>query len=427
MGDIPDAIGLTMLEEMTRRQIGWRWFAAASLFVAAFAGFLSGVSATARPELQTEGPLTMAYYSLGLFVVGGLDIGTPVGGPMLGRWLLWLAYFGSPLLTASAVIEALLRVLSPRTWQLRRLKNHIVIFGTGDLTVSYLRVYRSQFPGNPVLVVDSSVDPFRQQELEQTYGARVLVGDITKPFLLRQLRLHRARRIVMLSDDSFQVYEAGSQIVNLYPKLANRLVLHCDNLRFMRAMQDSELARQCVTFNSYNLAATGLVNDLLLPHLERTEARDVVVIAGFGRFGQTILEQLHDRAPQEVDRFALVDVDVDRRMLVVREQERLSEDRDVEIFRGDVSHPEVWRQLVAKTDLSIGEPVLILSTGQAANNVRTAVWLKQRYPNALVIARTNDVSSFALQLGAEHDITSISITQLVEDNIPMAWLDDRAA
>ena len=92
------------------------------------------------------------------------------------------------------------------------------------------------------------------------------------------------------------------------------------------------------------------------------------------------------------------------------------------MLQGDISHPDVWRQVVDISDLAVEEPVLILGTGSAANNLRTALWIKDKYPNGLVFSRTNGISEFANQVGTDHDITSISITQLVEENIPADWL-----
>ena len=100
-----------------RRKINWRWAAAVILFLLAWSGLASGVLLTERPGVSSSDWLTKAYYSLGLFVVGGLDLGTPDGGPLWGRIALWIAYFGSPLLMASAVIEAVLRVVAPHRWR----------------------------------------------------------------------------------------------------------------------------------------------------------------------------------------------------------------------------------------------------------------------------------------------------------------------
>ena len=145
-------------------------------------------------------------------------------------------------------------------------------------------------------------------------------------------------------------------------------------------------------------------------------------MAGFGRFGQTILEELQAHAEAELETVVLIDVDADRRVLVADEQERIGGDYDRQIVQGDISNPEVWRVLGETVDLSKDEPTIILGTGQADVNLRTALWIKSQYPNALVFARTNDISQLATEVGAEHQIKSFSIRQLVEDNIPHSWL-----
>ena len=409
-------------EQLGRSRADWRWSAALTLFLFALGGFLSGVSLTERPEVAQSGLLTKAYYSLGLFVVGGLDIGTPTGGPLLARCLLWIAYFGAPILTASAVIEAVARILSPRPWQLRRIHHHVVIVGTGAMTDSYLRMLRRHHPRRPVVVVDEHIELIRRQELQQTFNATVVTGDITHEFLITALRLHRARKVVLLGESDFQSYEAASRMLTKYPRLAGRIVLRCHNLRFMRALQETAVARQCLTFNSYQLAAAGLVRDHLIDHFHQTSERDAVVIAGFGRFGQTTLEELQAHAQLEISTVALIDSDATRRLLVAEEQRRIGGSYRREILEGDISHPEVWRKLDDALDLSFGSPTVILGTGNIEENLRAALWIKGNHPNALVFSRTTDASQLALQVGAEHDINYFSIRQLVEDNIPVEWL-----
>ena len=403
--------------------IGWRWYAAVGLFLSAYLGMALGVGLTERPSVVSSDWLTKAYYSLGLFVVGGLDIGTPTGGPAVARVMLWVAYFGAPLLTASAVIEAVLRVMSPHRWQLRRLQNHVVVIGTGKLTSVYLRALRNKSPKVPVVVVAEESDPVRDQELEEAFGVTLIVGDATRGFLQRALRVGRARRVVLLGDDNFTCYEAASKMLAAHPHLADgRIVLHCHRLRFMRAMEGTRLASQCETFNSYHLVATALVRNDLLGHFATTPARDLVVMAGFGRFGQTILEELVNHAQDAIEAVAVVDADADRRVLVVDEQQRLAAGFRREVFEGDISHPEVWQQLTNTFDLARNEPTVILGTGSEEDNLRTALWIKRKYPNVYVFARTNDHSRFALEVSAEHDINTISITELFESSIPDSWL-----
>ncbi len=400
----------------------WRWGAALLLFAAAFVGLSSGVSLTERPDVQSAGYLTKAYYSLGLFVVGGLDLGTPTGGPLTGRIMLWTAFFGAPLLMASAVIDALLKAMAPQRWQLRRLRNHIVIVGAGQLTTSYLRLLRKHEPATQLVVVDVAVEPARSQELRQTFDVTLVTGDITHDFLLRELQLAKARQIIFLGDNDFQAYEAASKVLRLYPNLRNRIVLHCHNLRFMRSMYDTHVAKFSTTFNSYHLAAKSLVEQKLLQHFKTTRSRDVVVIAGFGRFGQTVMEELQARAEEELEKVILIDIDADRRVLVAEEQQRLGGNYERLILQGDISHPEVWQKLQELADLSIEKPTVILGTGNAEDNLRTALWIKRQFPNALVFARTNDISELALEVGREHGINAFSIKQLLEDNLPASWL-----
>jgi Trk K+ transport system NAD-binding subunit len=407
------------LRNLTR--INWRWAAALFLYSAALGGMLMGVGLSERPDAADAGVLTKAYYSLGLFVVGGLDLGVPTGGPLIGRALLWIAFFGCPLLMASAVIEAVLRVMRPGRWQLRRLSDHVIIIGAGELTTSYLRVLRGHITHTPIVVVDESVDPVREEELRQRFDVTVVTGDITHRFLQHELRLHKALQLVFLGDNDFSAYEAASKVLSEYPALGSRIILHCHNLRFMRSMQDTSVARLCTTFNSYHLAAQALVRNSLLDQFHSTAQRDLVVIAGFGRFGQTIMEELEANA-EEIDKAFFIDIDADRRMLVAEEQQRIRGQYQRVVLQGDISHPEVWRRLTDQEDLSHSHPTIILGTGRAEDNLRTALWLKRKYPNALVFARTNDQSQLAWEVGAEHDIETFSIRQLVEDNIPVEWL-----
>lgn len=381
-----------------------------------------GVGLSERPDVASAGILTKAYYSLGLFVIGGLDLGVPTGGPLLGRALLWFAYFGCPLLMASAVMEAVLRVMRPRGWQLRRLSDHVVIVGSGELTTSYLRILRGHMGNTPIVVVDEAIDPVRQEELEHTFDVTVLIGDITHRFVQRELRLRKAVQVIFLGDNDFQAYEAASEVLSEYPGLGSRIVLHCHQLRFMRSMQDTSVARLCTTFNSYHLAAQSLVRDALLSQFRSTEARDIVVMAGFGRFGQTIMEELEANAGGELDKVFVIDIDADRRMMVAEEQQRIRGDYDRVVLQGNISHPEVWRRLTDQEDLSRAHPTILLGTGRAEDNLRTALWLKRKYPNTRVFARTNDKSQLAREVGAEHDIETFSIKQLMEDNLPEEWL-----
>ncbi len=407
-----------------KRSFPWRSAAALFLFLGAIAGFSTGVSVSERPEVGSSSLLTHAYYSMTLFVMGGADLGTPQGGPLFARILVWLAYFGSPTLAAWALIEALLKALAPGSWQLRGLKDHIILVGAGELTLSYLRVLRRHNKKISVLVAcRHSTEQSILDELEQGFGAIVVTGDITHEFFLRQMRVEYARKILLFADNSLRSYEAASILLDLVPGIGPRVVIHCDKLRFMRAMENTRVARTCETFNTYHLAASGLVRGQMLEHFRETKPKDVVVVAGFGRFGQSVLEQLQMHAVSELATVAIIEMDAHRRVRVAEEQMTFVGDYRREIYEGDISNPDVWDQLHREVQLEAENTVFVLGTGREEDNFRTALWLRRKYPESMIITRTSKESRFAVQEGRDHKIITVSISQLLEDNIPRNWLD----
>ena len=411
----------TPIKRLTGANFGWRWIAVGLIFALGLTAFANGVALTARPEVTSAPVLERVYYILGLFVVGGLDLGTPVGGPVWAQAILWIAFFGAPLLTASAVVEAVLGVLNPQQWLLRNLHDHVVIFGSGELTISYLRMLRRQNRNCRVVVVDTEFDSIREQELQQKYGVATVLGDLTLGFLRNQLRLQHARRVLLLGENDFQAFEAATRVLESAPNLKFRVVIHCQNLRFMRTLLQTSLGRHCVIFNRYNMAGMAFVRRNLKEQFARTEGLDKVIIAGFGRFGQSVVEQLRLTQGNELAHVVIIDQDAERRMMVVEEQQQLPSNYERSVMRGDVANPDVWRRVAVKVDLEQPNTVFILGTGSGRDNLRTALWLKQKYPNAHVFARSNGQSRFASSVADEKDITAFSINGLLEEMIPVRW------
>ena len=410
-----------LLPQSAAVRIGWRSVAAVVVFFCALYALTVGVSLSERPGVTEADWLTHSYYALGLFVMGGLDLGMPVGGPDHARILLWFAYIGAPFIAASAVVMALLKALAPEHWQLRNIRNHIIIVGTGELTESYLKVLRRKHRKIPIVIIDNHIDAIRADELQQLFSVMILTGDITHDYFLQKLRVGHAVKILMMGDDNFQSYEAAHKIIQIAPQVGSKVILHCANLRFMRAMGASRVAHLCHSFNSYHLAAAGLVKSHLIEHFKHTAPRDLVIVAGFGRFGQTIMEELHVHALDEIEKMVIIDLDAKRRVMVADEQLEFDNQYERLILEGDIAHPKVWKQLKQEIDLNECASVIILGTGAEEENLRTAIWLRNKYPEAMIIARTNQESKFAREVGREHGITSFSMTELIEGNIPEHW------
>ena len=168
---------------MTRRPLprSWAWRGAALLlpFGLAVAAFRAGVHVTFWGDMEAVGLLTQLYAAAGLFVLGGMDLGMPTGGPTAARGALWFAYFAAPLITTGAVAEGILRSVQPAWLQLRGLRQHVVLVGLGSLGTLYLQGLRDADARRQVLVVDKEGGGANAAEAEARRGVRLIQADVT--------------------------------------------------------------------------------------------------------------------------------------------------------------------------------------------------------------------------------------------------------
>jgi hypothetical protein len=398
----------------------WRGLILALVFGCGLGAFLLGAGTSERPGIPEAGLFTKIYYTLALFVLGGVDLGMPRGGPELAQALLWFAFFAAPTVTAASLIEGILRALAPERWQLRRLRGHAVIAGAGDIGQLCLRRLRQRDPDLPIVVVELAQDHRARDALR--HHAHVLIGDIRADSVLDLLRLERAERVFLLTGDDFANLDAAAEILQREPALARRTVVHVSDLRFLRVMHDTRVAKECAIFNSHDVAATHLVRTELLAHFQRTEARDVVVLAGFGRFCQSVLATLQEQAGDKFGRVVIVDLDAGSRAAVFAQQVGFKGFYERQLIDGDLRDPRTWDAI---TGLDAHETVFILGCGDDGANLHTALRIKSAHPNAYVVARTFHHSSFADELGREGGFLVFSVEDLVARSVPGAWFEER--
>lgn len=420
---VAEAVPVERPRRFPLRSLRWRFGLPVLAFVLGVSGFMSGVGVSER-ELAEIDALSKIYYSLGLFLFGGLDLGTPEGGPAWGRGLLWVAYFLAPAITASAVIDAALRVLAPER-RLKRMRDHVVVAGAGQLTVLYLQRLRQADVRSSVVVVVPPNTAAAATDLREAHGVRVVVGDVASPALLRRLGLAQARRVLLLTDDDFTNLDAATQILAQVPRLGPDVVVHVSDLRFLHSMAGTRLARRCQIFNGHQIAASHLVQSRVLDHFRRTNPRDLVILAGFGRFGETVLEELQRGAAGCFDHVIIIDVDAEQRAMVFEEEVGFSGDYRRDVVPGDLRDPGLWRRLAVDIDLRDKEPVFVLGSGVDRTNLRTAMWLARKYPRAFVLARSEARWSFAEEVSREAGIHTFSVAELVTQSMPMEWFEGR--
>lgn len=398
----------------------WRGLAFALVYLAGFIGLMAGVEVSER-DLDGAGMAERAYYALGLFVLGGLDIGTPMGGPPLGRFLLWTAYFAAPVITASALIEAAVRIIRPLAIRVRRLDDHVVLGGAGRLTRLYVRKLREQDRDRTLVVVEQDPNHPALRELRDRHRATIITGDVTSDSVLRALRLDRARRVLLLTGDDFVNLDAASKIGRLEPRLVGRLVVHVSNLGLMRETSGSSVSRLGEIFNGHEAAAVNLVEEHLLERFHSTPDRDLVVLGGFGRFGQTVLHQLQQHALGSFSHVVIIDELAESKVRSFSGQPGFSDDYRRSVLDGDLLDPDVWQQVRDLVDEHGEPPVIVVGSGTDSTNLHAAMLVRRQHEDAHIIVRSFRASPFTVEIAEEIGAHAFDLAGLIEAGMPASW------
>ena len=148
----------------------------------------------------------------------------------------------------------------------------------------YLERLREAEPTTPILVIDNRSDnPYAQVAVDR-YHADVLVAELTSEPVLHAVRLERAKRLVVLTGDDYVNLDTAASAIRLAPQLADNTVIHISDIRLLRVIEKAGELHSVTKFNSYRRAAQHLVTNKLVPHFDKTEPGDIVVLAGVGRF-----------------------------------------------------------------------------------------------------------------------------------------------
>ena len=390
----------------------WRVLFLFLVFASGLTAFVAGVEVSERPGVPAAGVLAQLYYTSGLFVLGGLDIGLPQGGPDWARGLLWFAYFAAPAITTSALVEAVVRVVQPHALR-RRLRDHVVVCGCGRLAMLYMRKLRETDPMRPLVVIDRRIDNPYVSAAAANYNAQIIHADMTSMSLLDSLRLDKAHRVMLFSGDDHVNLDTAARIKQLAPNLSGRIVAHVSDLRLLRVIEDQPFLHQIKMFNSYRTAARNLVDTLLVPHFKSTENRDTVVLAGFGRFGQTVLHELQNHASGLFAHVIIVDLKAEILTHVYAEQVGFSDTYDYQSIEADIHEPATWQQVSTRAKGTREETVYVIGSGVDSVNIRSALSVSERSPGSLIIARCFRTSSFTTDISKECHFNVVSTAELL--------------
>lgn len=414
--------------------MGWglRGTAMVGAFALGLGAFQLGVDVSERPGISSAPLWTQAYYALGLFVLGGLDLGVPSSGPWVGRSMLWVAYFLAPLITTSAVIEAVLRAIDPQRLQPMGMRDHIVVVGMGRLGLLYVEALRTREPDRRVLGIDLRDGGPHIHEAEERFGVRLLCGDATSNATREAMRLDQAAGVVLVTDNDLTNLDVAAEIVDCAPKLADRVAVHLSDIGLKRTIQrslrgsalhDPEVlaVRKDYLFNAHHMAAKHLVRTDLVRHFKATAGMDVVVLAGFGRFGSTILEVLQQESRDALQLVVIVDRNAQAAERRFTTQVGFRPGFAHLAVDGDADDPATWDRVEAavapRRAAGMTEPAYIMATDDDALNLRAALWIRERDPEARIVVRCFRASAFTHRVSAQAGLTVFGVSGLLVESM----------
>jgi Trk K+ transport system NAD-binding subunit len=411
---------------MDRRRLGWvvRGASFAVVFALGLVAFQLGVGATDRPHIPDASFLVHVYYALGLFVLGGMDLGTPLGGSGFGRALLWTAYFLAPIVTTGAVLETAFRLVGRTTFERRRLRDHFVVAGLGKLGIDFMTALRSWAPKQTLVAVSRDAEKAAGNHVRRHFGARAFAADIKHKSAFHPLSLERARGVALLTDDDLLNLEVAFRLAHQHPQL--NVIAHVSDIALERAVNELEpsaVHQRVHLFNAHRIAAEHLYEHYLSSYFRETAAKDVVVVAGFGRFGQSIVEFLEGEAGTELAGVIITDRSARTSLRTFQAQVRVERAVPRAAIDGDLLDPETWNAIGRELESLKAPPVFVIGCDDDRVNLRSAMYARRRWPEARIFVRCQNASSFTDSLGSRCDFTTLSIDAVVTEALKAAQLE----
>lgn len=391
------------------------------VFACALYGFALGAGTENIKDMQGNGLISWVYYTISLFVLGGIDAGAPMRGGAPGSYYaLWTAYYLAPLITTTVLVDAVSNIIKARDMPKAEFEDHIILIGTWELAVAYLDAIREVDPKRQIVIVDQSTkleDPIFKKDRDNANTIRVS-GNVLRTEFLDTLSLNAAFRVVVICEDDLLNLECSWSIRAIQPGLP--IACHVGDLallrpvsRIARTRRTDETARLPSVFSTHRIASLQLYDEFLEPHFEVTGSLDNVVIAGFGQFGQTVLELITARGAGEVGKVTIVANDANAHI------NQLTTDIDLESFNivtieGDLENPLTWQKL-ASSVIDEPPPIVLLAVSDLACNFRAASILRTQFPDTRVLLRCFRHTAFTGMMAEELDVEVLCLEVMLHD------------
>lgn len=218
------------------------------------------------------------------------------------NWMLQIARFFLPFLTAFTVLQAVMHLFEEQTQWIRLwgLKDHVVVCGLGRKGSYLASALLSK--GWSVVVIEKELRHDQVTSLRRR-GVVVIEGDATDPAVLAGARLHRARYLVSVLGQDGQNLRVAIQAYGLaHSRTHGKLtcIIHVSSLELVNLIKNSELcADPAVPFHLEVFNAYSRMARLLLqrdPAWQATtpleELPQRVLVVGMGRLGESLVRHM---------------------------------------------------------------------------------------------------------------------------------------
>jgi hypothetical protein len=398
-----------------------RLLGAGAVIVLALGAFAAGVGTTGITDMGGESLAGWLYFAGGLFVFGGLDLGTPTGGPLPARIALWAAYFLAPAITTTVIAEALLVMVRPELMARRRLRQHVILIGSSNAAQAYAGAIRAIEPDRLIVRLDHRPE---QAPHFGEGGIRPsllhLQGDVRFPETLDAAGLDKAYRVIFFTDDDLVNLESAWSTLARYPGLP--IAAHVTDLALLRPVNrlirnqrhKAQSSPTPLVFSTHRIGALHLYEQHLHPYFESTGYRDVVVIAGFGHYSQTVLELLCAMAADELEQILIVDPDAARLLRQLRSDVEFGQ-VNIATIDGELDDPGTWLHISEQLADQAAVPLFLLNSADESANFKAAMLLRAQTLESRIFVSCFHHSAFAQSLSAELAVEIVATEKLLSE------------
>jgi len=325
------------------------------------------------------------YYSLSLFIIGGLDIGLPSGGSATTLTLLWICYFLAPLVTLSVVYqviqEKVLSRFSPR------FKNHSVVCGlgrNGKLIYDLIKEHESK--NHRIVVIEKNENNPRSVYLHKSRTTWWLKDDFTLLPVLRRASVHKAKRVYITTNLDLTNLNALVMIQGMQNRRKDlKTFFHLGNLSLNDIWQQSFLKDPTYAgvkiFNGYQVVTRRLYRRWVLERNYLDSGGNILIILGYGQFGQMLFNHLaNDKDRQTHDDIVVVtrrlNIDLKKRKFQWAQEHAAMGCFIHNPIEGDAHTSDMWEILARIIRDSRKNAILFLCRDNDMENLELAVNMK---------------------------------------------------